>query len=125
MIHVITRSEQSLFFTSERDEDERALQPGPLGAEHASQFEHARRSRGIIVRAVMYFAGTGCEATFAATAKMIVVRADDNVFVLQNRIRAFEHADDVVSRNFVTNDVGGERDLSSQDSVVSGRLCGS
>src|SRR5687767_8761191 len=52
--------------------------------------------------------GRQTAAALAATTKMIVVRADDNYFLFQKWIRTFQHADDVVSRNFGANYVSRE-----------------
>ena len=55
----------------------------------------------------MYLAGAWSKAAtaVAATTKMIVVSADDDVLFLQNRIGAFQDADDVVGRRFAANHV--------------------
>src|SRR4029079_8720124 len=100
MIHVIVRTEQSFFFTAESDEDDGALQLWFLCAEDTSELDHAGSSGGVVIRAVMYFAGTRRETTFTPTTEMIVVSADDDVLVLENRIGAFKNTDDVVGGNF-------------------------
>ena len=53
----------------------------------------------------MNIAGAGRQtaAAFAATTEMIIMRADDDVFVFEHRIGPFEHTDHVVSGNFVAN----------------------
>ena len=71
----------------------------------------------------MDLTGAWRETTLTAAAKMIVLCPDNDVLVFQQRIGAFEHADNVVGRDFTANDIAGECDLASQESVGARRFC--
>jgi ABC-type hemin transport system ATPase subunit len=53
----------------------------------------------------MNLALTRREAALPAAPEVIVMCADDDGLVLQFRIRAFEEADDVMSRAFAARDI--------------------
>src|SRR5262249_42625369 len=95
----------------ESHEDDRVLRL--LRAEQAREFEYARGAGGVVVSAVMNVAAARREtaASFAATTEMIVMRADDDHFVFENRIGAFDHAGDVVGGSLVAHDISSETEV--------------
>src|SRR6185295_19328737 len=108
MIDVVIRSQQSFYFTTESNENQRAFQLRSLGAKDARQFDQSGRAGSVVVSAVMYLAGLRRETILATTTEVIIMRADDDRFVFKNRIGSFKHADYVVRGNFGTHDVGCE-----------------
>src|SRR6476620_5229812 len=59
----------------------------------------------------MYLAFFWGEAAFAAATKVIVVGTNDDRFVLEFGIRAFENTNNVVSRNFAPKNVNSDTEL--------------
>ena len=77
--------------------------------EQVRQLDHARRSRGVVVGARMHLADLRRrQRVLVAVAEMVVVRADDDVFVGLAR----QIAEDVVNRGLLALDIHVERDLS-------------
>src|SRR6266545_3339140 len=105
MVHVIIRPEQSFFFPTECDENDRTSWPRALFREDAGEFEQPGGSGCIVIRAVMYVAFFRRQTSLTATPQVIVMRANNNYFVLQSRIRAVENADCVRGGNFAANQV--------------------
>src|SRR6185436_19888994 len=64
--------------------------------EFACELDDRRRARRVVIGAVMYLRRVRRETSRTAVTEMIVMRTDDDGFVLELRVRAFENADDVV-----------------------------
>ena len=81
MIHVPLAAEEAQFFAGESQEKDASF-GFRLIARPAGQFDDARGSRRVVVGAGMDGPDLrGCERILIAQAEMIVMRADDNVFV--------------------------------------------
>ena len=81
MVGVVCRAEQALLFAGEVEEQDAALLVGLFG-EVAGQFHDAGGAAGVIVGAGVYGAGlAGRERVLSAQPQVIVVRADDDVFI--------------------------------------------
>ena len=81
VVGVVCRAEQALLFAGEVEEQDAALLVGLFG-EVAREFDDAGGAAGVIVGAGVYGAGlAGRERVLSAQPQMIVVRADDYVFI--------------------------------------------
>ena len=104
--HPLGRTEQAEFFSCKRSEENSALELALHRREQARQFHHAGGAGGVVVRARMNLADLRRrERIHVAVAQMIVVRADDDVFVGLPR-KVGEH---IIHRGACALDVDAER----------------
>ncbi|MGC4005345.1 MAG: hypothetical protein QM811_20375 [Pirellulales bacterium] len=94
----VFRAEQVDFFAVPKRDDERAFRRDRQRADRLDQFQHRGRAAGVVVGAVMDVTDRTVAVFSRAVADVIVVRTDQDVFVAQLRVRAFDYADDVPQR---------------------------
>src|ERR1700686_3547934 len=94
------RTQEPKLFASEIHEEDAALQLATPRTEQAGEFEDAGSAAGVIVGARMDLADLrGGEGIEVAAAEMIIMRADDDVFVGLAR-QPCEHIVDRGARGF-------------------------
>ncbi|OPZ70508.1 MAG: hypothetical protein BWY83_01604 [bacterium ADurb.Bin478] len=109
MIDKITTAQRAHLFGAESDEQDAAAQGLAIPSQRFSQLQHAGNAGGVIVRAVVHSHGIRPSGMGARTAQaeMIIVRADDEKFVFQQRIVSGQLRHHVGGPGLLQNHLGG------------------
>src|SRR5262245_61255526 len=105
MIHIVARADQSLFLAAECNEHDGALWFRTLRGKHASQLNQRGGAGGVVIRAVMNAAFARSQTSLATASQMVIVRADDDCFVLHFGIAAGQNTDDVEGSRLAPDDI--------------------
>ena len=106
----VLRSEQTLFFRGDEDEQHRALQLGLRMLQRVGDVEHQRRSRAVVHGAVV----NAIAIDGLADAEVVHVGREHDVLVLQLGIGAGQLGNDVVRFDVFLDDLGARLDAGGQ-----------